>query len=133
MGIYQLNNQNTQQVLFTLPSPSNLNPGNCYRIRVVRVDQIPIIISDTSICISIINCPNSILTLAPAVISNPTDTVCVGSVIDVPFYSTGVFLNNTYVAQLSDSNGLFPPNPNVLLTTIQPIRQEPYQKAMYLD
>lgn len=114
MGIYQLNNQNNQQILFTLPSPSNLNPGNCYRIRVMRVDQTPVIISDTSICISIINCPNTILTLGPAVISNPTDTVCVGSVIDVPFYSTGVFLNNTYVAQLSDSNGLFPPNPNVL-------------------
>jgi hypothetical protein len=42
MGIYQLSNQNTQQILFTLPSPSNLNPGNCYRIRVVRVDQNPL-------------------------------------------------------------------------------------------
>ncbi len=114
LGIYQLSNQNSLQVLFSLPTPSNLNPNPCYRIRVMRVDIVPVIISDTSICIEVINCPNQIITLQPAVLLNPTDTLCLGSVIDVPFYSLGVFLNNTYIAQLSDSNGLFPPNPNVL-------------------
>ncbi|HOY48991.1 MAG TPA: gliding motility-associated C-terminal domain-containing protein, partial [Flavobacteriales bacterium] len=114
LGIYQLNNQNTQQILFTLPIPSNTNASPCYNIRVMRVDITPVIVSDTSICIEVINCPNQIITLQPAVLSNPTDTLCIGSVIDVPFYSLGVFQNNLYVAQLSDSNGLFPPNPNVL-------------------
>jgi gliding motility-associated-like protein len=114
LGIYQLDNEDTSMALFSLPTPSNLNAGDCYQIRVVRVDITPAIISDTSICISIIDCPNQVFTLQPAVLSNPADTVCVGSVIDVPFYSEGVFVNNTYVAQLSDSNGLFPPNPNVL-------------------
>lgn len=114
LGIYQLDNEDTTQALFTLPTPTNINASNCYRIRVVRVDITPAIISDTSICISIIDCPNQVFTLQPAVLSNPADTICVGSVIDVPFHSEGVFVNNTYIAQLSDSNGLFPPNPNVL-------------------
>jgi len=116
LGIFQLNNENTNMAVFTLPTPSNLNPSDCYRIRVMRVDITPVLVSDTSICINVINCPNQIFTLEPAVVSNPLDTVCIGSVIDVPFYSTGVYLNNTYIAQLSDSNGLFPANPNILGT-----------------
>jgi len=117
LGIYQLNNQITNQILFSLPTPTNLNANPCFKVRIMRVDIFPFIVSDTSICLSIIDCPNTILTLQPAVLSNPADTVCVGSVIDVPFYSEGVFNNNTYVAQLSDSNGNFPPNPNVLGTS----------------
>jgi len=114
LGIYQLNNLNTIQILQTLPIPSSLNENPCYRIRIVRGDIDPIIISDTSICISVIDCPNSVVTGSTAVISNPADTVCLGSVIDTKFNSFGVFVNNTYVLQLSDSNGNFPPNPNVL-------------------
>lgn len=114
LGIFQLNNENTNQILFTLPTPSNLNANPCYTLRVMRIDITPVLVSDTTICIEVINCPNQIFTLQPPVLSNPTDTICIGSVIDVPFYSTGVFQNNTYIAQLSDSNGLFPPNPNVL-------------------
>jgi gliding motility-associated-like protein len=114
LGIYQLNNEDSTLNVFSLPTPTNINIGNCYKIRVVRVDITPAIISDTSICINIINCPNIITTLQPTVLLNPLDTICVGSVIDVPFYSEGVYQNNTYVAQLSDSNGLFPPNPNVI-------------------
>ncbi|MEX1189510.1 MAG: gliding motility-associated C-terminal domain-containing protein [Bacteroidia bacterium] len=114
LGIFQLNNENTNQILFTLPTPTNLNPSNCYTLRVMRIDITPVLVSDTTICIEVENCPNQIFTLEPAVVSNPSDTICIGSVIDVPFNSLGVFLNNTYVAQLSDSNGLFPANPNVL-------------------
>ena len=117
LGIFQLNNENTAPAVFTLPIPTDINISNCYRIRVVRVDIQPFIISDTSICIDIIDCPNIITTLMPAVISNPLDTICVGSVIDVPFYSEGVYLANTYIAQLSDSTGLFPPNPNIIGTS----------------
>jgi gliding motility-associated-like protein len=114
LGIFQLNNENTNPLLFTLPFPTTLNNSPCYRIRVVRVDITPFIVSDTSICIEVIDCPNIISTLQPAVLSNPLDTICIGSVIDVPFYSEGVYVNNTYVAQLSDSTGLFPLNPNVI-------------------
>ncbi|MEZ5173560.1 MAG: gliding motility-associated C-terminal domain-containing protein [Bacteroidia bacterium] len=114
LGIFQLSNENTNMAVFTLPTPTNLNVGDCYLIRIMRVDITPVIVSDVSICIEVINCPNQIFTLEPPVVSNPLDTICIGSVIDVPFYSTGVYLNNTYIAQLSDSNGLFPPNPNVL-------------------
>lgn len=114
LGIFQLNNENVNQAVFTLPTPTNINPNPCYNIRVMRVDIDPVLISDTTICIEVENCPNQIFTLEPPVVSNPSDTICIGSVIDVPFYSLGVFENNTYVAQLSDSNGLFPPNPNVL-------------------
>ena len=114
LGIFQLNNEITNQAVFTLPTPSTLNANPCYRLRIMRVDITPVLISDTTICIEVENCPNQIFTLQPPVVSNPSDTICIGSVIDVPFYSLGVFNNNTYVAQLSDSNGLFPPNPNVL-------------------
>jgi len=117
LGIYQLNNLNPVQILQTLAIPSTLNENPCYRIRVVRGDIDPIIISDTSVCINVVDCPNSVVTGSTAVISNPLDTVCVGSVIDTKFNSFGVFVNNTYVLQLSDSNGNFPPNPNVLGTS----------------
>jgi gliding motility-associated-like protein len=111
---YNINNLATQISLFPVGIPPNTNPGSCYRFRIVRVDVNPFIFSDTSACIAVQDCPNNIYTKQPAVTKNPLDTVCVGSVIDVPFNSDGVFLNNTYVAQLSDSNGNFPPNPNVL-------------------
>jgi gliding motility-associated-like protein len=117
LGIFQLNNENPSPALFTLPVPTDINVSNCYRIRVVRVDIQPFIVSDTSVCIEIIDCPNTITTLMPAVVSNPLDTLCVGSVIDVPFYSEGVYLGNTYIAQLSDSNGFFPANPNIIGTS----------------
>lgn len=111
---YNINNLATMISLFPIGIPPATNPGNCYKFRVVRVDANPFIFSDTSNCIAIQDCPNNIYTKQPAVTKNPADTVCVGSVIDVPFNSDGVFINNTYVAQLSDSNGNFPPNPNVL-------------------
>ena len=115
LGIYQLNNLFTSQGLF-LNIPATTPPGNCYRIRIVRLDVTPNVISTISDCFEVLLCPNTITTLQPVMLSNPADTICVGSVIDVPFFSTGVFTNNTYVAQLSDSAGNFPINPNVLGT-----------------
>lgn len=96
--------------------PGSTTPGTCYKVRIIRTDVVPNIIGEASVCFEIQDCPNTITTLQPVVLSNPLDTICVGSVIDIPFYSTGVFTNNTYVAQLSDSSGNFPPNPNVLGT-----------------
>ena len=53
------------------------------------------------------NCPNVITTLKP-VITIDSNAICVNSVIDVPFYSTGVYNpGNIYTAQLSDSTGSF--------------------------
>jgi len=50
---------------------------------------------------------DTITTLRPS-ITLDTFAVCVGSVIDVPFYSTGQFTaGNVYTAQLSDSAGDF--------------------------
>lgn len=115
LGIFQLQN-NTTGGAVQLQIPANTTPNNCYKIRIIRGDVIPVLISEVSICFEVQACPNVITTLGPAVISNPSDTVCVGSVIDIPFFSTGVYVNNTYVAQLSDSSGNFPPNPNVLGT-----------------
>lgn len=115
LGIYQLNNLNTAQALF-LNIPATTPPGNCYQIRIVRIDVTPNVVSTISLCFEVLLCPNTITTLQPIMLSNPLDTICVGSVIDVPFYSTGVYTNNTYVAQLSDSMGNFPVNPNVLGT-----------------
>lgn len=113
-SVYVLNNSNPGIVAPQIPV--TLQPG-CYYIRFIRTDVTPPIVGSASqFCVDIQNCPNTITTLQPAVLSNPLDTICVGSVIDIPFWSTGVFTNNTYVAQLSDSNGVFPPNPNVLGT-----------------
>jgi len=114
LGIYQLNNQIPSPNLPSLPIPANLNPSACYRVRIVRIDIIPALISDTSVCIEIIDCPPEIITLMPAVVSNPLDTLCIGSVIDVPFYSEGLFINNTYTIQLSNADGTFPQFPIIL-------------------
>lgn len=52
-------------------------------------------------------CQNTISTLRPA-ITLDTNAVCAGSVMDVPFYSTGTFnIYNIYYAELSDSSGSF--------------------------
>lgn len=115
LGFYQLNNLDTIQSIF-LNIPANTPPGNCYQIRIARIDVTPVVVSAASACFEVLLCPNTITTLEPVMLSNPSDTICVGSVIDVPFFSTGVYVNNTYVAQLSDSAGNFPPNPNVLGT-----------------
>ncbi|MBX7202122.1 MAG: gliding motility-associated C-terminal domain-containing protein [Bacteroidia bacterium] len=111
---YSASNLSESISFFPIGIPPSLNAGDCYRFRVIRVDANPFIFSDTSACIKVTDCPNNIYTKQPAVTKNLLDTVCVGSVIDVPFNSDGVYLNNTYIAQLSDSNGNFPPNPNVL-------------------
>ncbi len=116
LGIYSLSNLNTFPVLF-LTIPDNTPPGTCYKIRFSNLDYTPHIFSDTTICFEIQQCPNTITTLEPAVLMGFQDTVCVGSVIDVPFWSLGIYNNNTYVAQLSDSAGNFPANPNVLGTS----------------
>lgn len=87
--------------------PDTLPAGNCYRIRLVRTSPFPIIYGAPSPCIQVINCPNTITTLTPVVLTDP-DTACIKSAIDVKFYSTGAFnTGNVYTALISDSNGNF--------------------------
>lgn len=112
-GSYYLYNDNLSQFL-NVHIASNTTPDSCYRIRITRTDVKPPIVSDTSICFQVLVCPNTIMTKQPVVLKDPKDTICVGSVIDVPFNSTGVFVNNKYIAQLSDSNGNFTSPVNVL-------------------
>ncbi|HZF99987.1 MAG TPA: gliding motility-associated C-terminal domain-containing protein [Chitinophagales bacterium] len=95
----------------TVQMPSTLGP--CFKIRINRVSPPPAFFGEASVCIEIIDCPNTITTLQPAVTLGP-DTLCNESVIDVPFYSTGAFNNsNQYIAQLSDASGSFA-SPTVL-------------------
>ncbi len=87
--------------------PSSTPAGTCYKIRIDRLAPPPAITGVASICFEVILCPNTITTLQPVVTFGP-DTLCAGSVIDVPFFSTGTFNNNNnYIAQLSDANGNF--------------------------
>jgi gliding motility-associated-like protein len=106
LGFFTLGPGQTAVFVPTLPTPGNVQ-GNCFRIRVVRANPDPVIISDTSACFIIVPCPNVIFgTIAPVV--TDADTACIESVIDVKFNSTGVFNNNNrYIAELSDSTGNF--------------------------
>lgn len=93
--------------LFVIALPTAATVGSCYKVRLRRTSPLPVITGTASACFSIVSCPNTITTLQP-VVTFDTNAVCVGSVIDVPFYSTGVFNpNNFYTAQLSDANGVF--------------------------
>lgn len=105
LGVFNIvNNQISGAIYPTIPS--NTPAGTCYRVRINRVSPAPAITGEVSICFEVAFCPNTITTLQPVVTMDP-DTVCAGSVIDVPFYSTGVYTNNTYVAQLSAPDGTF--------------------------
>lgn len=93
--------------------PNSVPAGNCYKIRINRTTPLPAITGIASACFSIIVCPNTITTLQP-VVTYDTNAVCIGSAIDIPFWSIGVYTFNTYTAQLSDSNGVFPTTPTVI-------------------
>jgi len=102
--------------LFAIILPTSAGPGNCYKIRIRRTSPQPVFTGVASACFQIIACPNVITTLQP-VVTMDTNAVCIGSAIDVPFYSTGVYnANNVYTAQISDSNGVFASTPPVVGT-----------------
>ena len=100
--------------VFAIILPMSSGPGNCYRVRIRRTAPPPTFTGIASGCFSIVACPNVITTLQP-VVTFDTNAVCVGSAIDVPFYSTGVYGGtNVYTAQLSDSNGVFAAVPPII-------------------
>lgn len=87
--------------------PTSIPAATCYRLRINRISPPPAITGIASVCFKVIACPNTITTLQP-VVTMGGDSVCIGSTIDVPFWSTGTFGSfNMYTAQLSDTTGSF--------------------------
>ncbi len=118
LEIYPINNQRMSGTLYPT-IPASTPPGKCYKIRIQYYYSYYGLdfYTTATICFEVKHCPNTVTTLKALMITKP-DSICVGSVIDVPFFSTGVFLkNNKYIAELSDSLGNFPPKPNVLGTS----------------
>ena len=120
LGFINLN-QYTASGAVGLTIPQTLPAGTCYCVRMVRQAPTPVVVGNASGCIEVINCPNVITTHQPVVTigsgNGQGDSVCVYSVIDVPFNSTGVYeVGNIYTAQLSDTNGNFdtPPAPFII-------------------
>jgi hypothetical protein len=100
----------------TLQLPAGATAGACYSFRISRLSPDPQITGTASACFEIIECPNVIQTLQPIVTTDPFP-VCVGSAIDIPFTSTGLYTNNVYVCQLSEPDGTFSANPPVVGTS----------------
>jgi gliding motility-associated-like protein len=110
---------------FFIILPTTIPPGNCYKLRIRRTSPAPVFTGIASACFSVVICPNVITTLQP-VVTFDTNAVCVGSAIDVPFYSTGVFsAANVYTAQLSDSNGVFSATPPIIGSSPDPATYDP--------
>ncbi|TVR77129.1 MAG: hypothetical protein EA412_12045 [Chitinophagaceae bacterium] len=87
--------------------PTNAAIASCYRIRMVRLSPVPQIVGNASVCIETIDCGNSTTAQQPVIDMGP-DTMCINSIISVPFFSTGAYeFDNFYIAELSDSNGSF--------------------------
>ena len=97
----------------TISLPTSLTPSTCYKIRINRLSPAPQISGTVSNCFIVGSCPNIITTLKP-VVTKDTNAVCIGSAIDIPFYSTGTYTGNIYKAELSDSSGNFPANPKIV-------------------
>ena len=108
--------------------PNNALAGSCYTVRLSRLSPEPAITGTASACFEIIECPNDITTAPigpPAVTLDPLP-VCVGSVIDIPLFSTGLFAaNNVYVCQLSEPDGTFSATPPIVGNSPDPTTYDP--------
>ena len=97
--------------------PNGAVAGDCYTVRLSRTSPEPMITGIASACFEIIECPNVITTapIGPPVVTLDPLPVCVGSVIDIPLFSTGIFAaNNAYVCQLSEPDGTFSTTPPIV-------------------
>jgi len=89
---------------YLIPPVSFNTVGECYKFKLVRTSY-PYLSFIDSICFPFDSCPGTITTLQPPATLD-TNAVCAGSVIDVPFFSSGVYgTYNTYFAELIDSTG----------------------------
>ncbi|HTA26836.1 MAG TPA: hypothetical protein VK809_03555, partial [Bacteroidia bacterium] len=83
---------------------SFVTPGRCYKVRITRLSY-PYLTFTDSVCFPLDTCPGTITTLEPPAALD-TNAICAGSVIDIPFFSVGVYsIYNVYFAQLIDSIG----------------------------
>ncbi|MFH1321873.1 MAG: T9SS type A sorting domain-containing protein [Bacteroidota bacterium] len=137
---------------FSIPSswkvkfPTSMPFGSCYSFRVVRLTPPIIVGSSYPICIEIVDCPDSIKALQPAVTMDPyydpaspanppglpvdQQPVCIYSAIDVPFYSYGAYNpGNEYYLELSDSTGSFDDTAYVIGSPVQ--STQTYDPSMY--
>ncbi|MFN5293890.1 MAG: gliding motility-associated C-terminal domain-containing protein [Flavobacteriales bacterium] len=108
--------------------PNGAAAGDCYTIRLSRLSPEPAITGIASDCFEIIECPNEITTAptGPPVVTMDPLPVCVGSVIDIPFFSTGIFNgNNAYVCQLSEPDGTFSATPLIVGSSPDPATYDP--------
>ncbi len=106
LGVFTILAEDTTGAIAAI-IPGFVPDGSCYKVRINRTSPLPHIYGEASVCFAVESCPNTITTLAP-VVTYDSNAVCVNSVIDVPFYSTGVFnAGNVYTAELSDSTGSF--------------------------
>ncbi|MFM7104534.1 MAG: gliding motility-associated C-terminal domain-containing protein [Flavobacteriales bacterium] len=109
--------------------PSGAGANACYTFRLNRISPAPAITGIVSACFEVIECPNTITTAPtgpPVVLMNPEISVCVGSVIDVAFNSTGSFNpNNNYILQLSEPDGTFSVSPPVVGSSPDPNTYDP--------
>ncbi|SVE06441.1 uncharacterized protein METZ01_LOCUS459295, partial [marine metagenome] len=99
---------NTSSTLM-IQIPNWATVSTCYKLRVNRISPSPQIIGIASVCFEVAICPNTIITgPTPPVVTMDTADVCIGSVIDIPFFAIGVYLSgNIFTAYLSDSTGSF--------------------------
>ena len=99
---------NTSSTLM-IQIPNWATVSTCYKLRVNRISPSPQIIGIASVCFEVAICPNTIITgPTPPVVTMDTADVCIGSVIDIPFFAIGVYLSgNIFSAYLSDSTGSF--------------------------
>ncbi len=90
--------------LVNVTLPSSLT-GGCYKFRINRLNGPPTFVGVASSCFPSSTCPRSIYTIGAVLLLDP-DTICVNSVLDVPFTSVGNFTStNRYDAFLLDPNG----------------------------
>ena len=91
-----------------LEPPGTFNtPGHCYKFKVVRTSY-PYLTFLDSVCFPFDSCPGYITTIDPPALDSHIsgDTVCAGSVVDIGFYSSGIYSPfNIYYAELIDSIG----------------------------
>ncbi len=88
-----------------LTFPPNFSTvGGCYKFKMVRTTY-PYLSFEDSVCFPFDTCGGSVTAHQP-VVTMDTNPVCAGSVIDVPFNSSGTYtISNVYYAELIDSIG----------------------------
>lgn len=92
---------------YALTIPNTVKGTHCYHWRVDRTTP-PAVTGVFTACFYVENCPNTITTQQPVATMNSDTSVCAGSTIQVPFFSTGTYGNTSiYYAELSDSAGNF--------------------------